>query len=198
MSIKIEQRPSKDYKGGFMTPTSVTIHNTNTITTSQGRTMAQQYADAQRNGNMKGCYVHFYADKDSIVQCLPLDMMGVHAGDKVGNQTSIAIEGIGLESYNNVILLLDYLLDLLPKSITIKKHKDWSGKNCPEYFLPIWDKFINDVNLIHKPTHQFNKGIQFVKELGISDGSRPDDNLTRGEFFEILYRYHNKIDINKK
>ena len=188
--IKIEDKIKKDYNGGHMIPTSITVHNTNPITTSKGRTMAQQYADAQNADNMKGCYVHFYVDKESIVQCLPLNAKGVHAGNSLGNATSIAIEGIGVDSWENTVKLVKYLLKENPK-LTIKTHKDWSGKSCPEYFLPNWDKFLADVK--KEEVHPFKNAIDWVEEVGISDGTRPDDNITRGEMFEILRRYHTKF-----
>lgn len=195
MILKIENKIIKEsYEREYMTPLSLTIHNTNTIVTSNGRTMAQQYADAQNNGNMKGCYVHFYVDKDSIVQVLPIDRKGVHAGDTIGNNTSIAIEGIGADSLENVINLVHYLLESNPK-LEIKTHKQWSGKECPIYFLKDWNtiltKMLNYKAPINAPNANdtpYKDAVAWVQAECISDGTRPNDAMTRGELFEILRR----------
>lgn len=131
----------------------VTIHNTPWITTAAGTTPAEQYTRATVNGNMKDTRVHYYVDNVCAWQNLPLTLSGWHAadGNGNGNRRTIAIECIMSSAYNdkdkksedNCAKLAAALLKKYKLSIDcLYTHNHWySGKYCPAYILPHWDKF---------------------------------------------------------
>lgn len=124
----------------------VTIHNTNSITVASGTTEAEQYTRATRNGHMGTVVVHFYIDEYCAWQNLPLTLSSWHAGDGSGNgnRKTISIEIIGpsQKAEDNGAKIAGYLLAKYNLPIErLYRHKDWNGKNCPEYILPHWDSF---------------------------------------------------------
>lgn len=137
-----------------ITPTSITIHNTDWINVSSETTPAEQYSRATVNGNLNDVRIHFYVDDKCAWQNLPLDLMSWHSGTNEGNRTSISIECIMSGNYNatdkksedNAAKLAAYLLKKfnfgIEKMVT---HKYWNGKQCPLYILPHWNDFVNKV-----------------------------------------------------
>lgn len=189
-------------------PKGITIHNTNPITTSYGRSMSEQYTLAQINGNLGQVAVHFYVDSNEAWKCLSETERGWHAGDGVkrvnshrgligGNCDTLSIEGIGPSSYTNVVFLtswLCYKYQFNPYK-DIYKHQDWSNKYCPEYFIPKWKQFLDDVATSMKHFHfdtvedcDFPHAKEYVIKHKISDGSRPKSNVTREELWEMIRR----------
>lgn len=142
--------PSASMEGNII---GVTIHNTPWITTAAGTTPAEQYTRATVNGNMRDTRVHYYVDNVCAWQDLPLSLSGWHAadGDGNGNRRTIAIECIMSSAYNDkdkksedncarlaAVLLKKYKLGIN----ALYTHNHWySGKYCPAYILPHWDKF---------------------------------------------------------
>lgn len=142
--------PSVSMEGRII---GVTIHNTPWITTAAGTTPAEQYTRATVNGNMRDTRVHYYVDNVCAWQNLPLTLSGWHAadGDGNGNRRTIAIECIMSSAYNDkdkksedncarlaAALLKKYKLEIN----ALYTHNHWySGKYCPAYILPHWDKF---------------------------------------------------------
>lgn len=139
----------------------ITIHNTGDSAD------AETYTRATFNQNMNTSRVHFYVDNKEAWQNLEENEVGWHAGtgDKSpGNDSYIAIEIImGSESsqkdtlaeQNGAILAAHLLLKHGLTVENIVTHKHWSGKNCPIYILPHWDKFIA---LVEKYYNQLSKG----------------------------------------
>lgn len=142
--------PSVSMEGRII---GVTIHNTPWITTAAGTTPAEQYTRATVNGNMNDVRVHYYVDNVCAWQNLPLSLSGWHAadGDGNGNRRTIAIECIMSSAYNdkdkksedNCAKLAAALLKKYKLGINaLYTHNHWySGKYCPAYILPHWDKF---------------------------------------------------------
>ena len=142
--------PSVSMEGRII---GVTIHNTPWITTAAGTTPAEQYTRATVNGNMNDVRVHYYVDNVCAWQNLPLTLSGWHAadGDGNGNRRTIAIECIMSSAYNdkdkksedNCARLAAALLKKYKLGINaLYTHNHWySGKYCPAYILPHWDKF---------------------------------------------------------
>ncbi|MCI7804355.1 MAG: peptidoglycan recognition protein family protein, partial [Oscillospiraceae bacterium] len=142
--------PSVSMEGRII---GVTVHNTAWITTAAGTTPAEQYTRATVNGNMNDVRVHYYVDNVCAWQNLPLTLSGWHAadGDGNGNRRTIAIECIMSSAYNdkdkksedNCARLAAALLKKYKLGINaLYTHNHWySGKYCPAYILPHWDKF---------------------------------------------------------
>lgn len=154
-------KPNRLLGDGTGIPRGITVHNTDFIKTASDTNPAEQYARATYpNGNMNGACVHYWVYKDVIWQQLNDNECGWHAGDSSNRKTSqrmgetiggnldtISIESI--ESENDALTekttaqLVAYLLykhNLSPNT-DIYTHKFFSGKNCPKYILPKWDKF---------------------------------------------------------
>lgn len=139
--------------GGTGKAQYVTIHNTADIREASGTNDAEQYTRATwPNANMKDVRVHYYIDETDCWQNLREDEVGWHAGDGKGdgNETSLAIEiimdGSGsaadTAAEDRGALLAAILLDRHGLDISkMVPHQHWSGKNCPVYILPHWDRF---------------------------------------------------------
>jgi N-acetylmuramoyl-L-alanine amidase CwlA len=124
--------------GTRMTPTRITIHNTDN--TSRGadaaaHTRYQKGADARR----RKVSWHFTVDDNAVFQSLPTNEHGMHAGTRDGNRTSIGIEicmhtGMNVPAaYERAALLAAVMAFQLGITVPsgIKQHHDWSGKHCP-------------------------------------------------------------------
>jgi N-acetylmuramoyl-L-alanine amidase len=82
---------------------------------------------------------HYIVKDSEVLQAIPTDEVAWHCGSK-GNYSSIGIEVIPA-SYNGMfstasIDTLRSLLLLLPK-VPLKRHYDWTGKDCPRYYTPM-------------------------------------------------------------
>ena len=95
---------------------------------------------------------HFTVDEKRVVQHLPLDEIGWHAGDGAngpGNTTSVGIEicehsdgdrAAAEDMALRLIVDLLKLLNLTPEAVV--PHKKWTGKNCPRVLLPRWEDWM--------------------------------------------------------
>lgn len=144
--------PSKyDIKCPYkMTPTRIVVHNT--------------YNDASANNeisymisNNYQTSFHFAVDDKEVVQGLPLDRNGWHAGDGngKGNREGIAIEICYslsggerfLQAEKNASKLIAQLLKERGWGIDkVTKHQDYANKYCPHRTLDMgWNRFLNMV-----------------------------------------------------
>lgn len=133
--------------GTRITPTSVTMHNTgNPNSTAQNN---RDYFSNHANAKVSS---HWVVDDKEAIQCIPESEMSWHAGPEA-NQQSISIEVCEFtdparheKAYRNAVKLA---ADILRRNNwgtdRLTTHKRWSGKECPRHILPIWDKFIADV-----------------------------------------------------
>ncbi len=134
-----------------MVPEYITIHNTDNDASANN-----EIAYMQRNDSSTS--FHIAVDDFEAVQGLPLDRNGWHAGDGNGNgnRKSIAIEICyslsGGEKFikaeENAALLTAAMLKARSWDISrVKKHQDWSGKECPKRTMDDtgWQNFLNKV-----------------------------------------------------
>ena len=146
-------KADRKLSGGTGKVQYVTIHNTADIQEAYGTNDAEQYTRATYpNQNMGDARVHYFIDETDCWQNLREDEVGWHAGDGrgPGNETSLAIEiimdGSGstadTKAEDRGALLAAILLNRhnlgIDKLVT---HQHWTGKYCPAYILPHWDKF---------------------------------------------------------
>lgn len=137
----------------LMTPKKLTVHNTD------NQMPAENEINYMRNNNTATSY-HIAVDESEAIQALPFNRNGFHAGDGAngyGNRNTIGMEicrnydrgrrttrliqplaGMYDRAERNAIkvaaqLLLD--LGIVATVNTVKKHQDWSGKNCPSKIL---------------------------------------------------------------
>ena len=147
-------RPNRP--GTAITVSSITIHNTSNKNTgadaaAHSRFVRQTgyYEIPDGAGGTRKNWVswHFTVDDHHVIQHLPTREKALHAGN-VANNSSIAIEicmnaGIDQAAANEKAAQLAALLchdHAVPVS-TVFPHKKWTGKNCPEQLLAIWDAF---------------------------------------------------------
>lgn len=140
-----------------MDPEYITVHNT-----ANDAPAEKEIAYMIRNNN--AISFHFAVDDKEVVQGIPIDRNAWHAGDGAngtGNRKSIAIEicysKSGGERYKkaeqNAIELIAQLLKERGWGIDrVKKHEDWSGKNCPHRILSEgrWNEFLNAIEKLLK------------------------------------------------
>ncbi len=132
-----------------LSPIGITVHNT-----ANSASAANEIA--YMAGNNKETSYHFAVDEKEIIQALPLDRNGWHAGDGAtgsGNRRTIAIEicrstsedlNLFLQAEKNAAWLCAYLCQQHGWTTKdIYTHKHWSGKNCPHKTLELgWDRFL--------------------------------------------------------
>lgn len=144
----------------------ITVHNTANDAT------ARNEVAYMTNNNYEISY-HFAVDDKEVVQSLPLDRNGWHAGDGngTGNRKSIGIEicysksggNKFIKAEQNAVELIVHLLKERGWGIDrVKKHQDWSGKYCPHRTLDMgWDRFIKMIETAlngakNEPTNEVN------------------------------------------
>lgn len=133
----------------------VTIHNTaEPFSAVDERARVLNRRDARTS-------FHFAVDEREVVQLLPLEFHGWHAGDGEGdgNLRSVGVEicrsifrgendWLYRRAEENATLLASSLLRHfgLPPS-ALRTHRDWSGKYCPHRILEenSWDAFVSRV-----------------------------------------------------
>ncbi|NLA05601.1 MAG: hypothetical protein GX881_07825, partial [Firmicutes bacterium] len=156
-------RGRRNRPGYKLTPRYVTIHDT--ANTSAGAN-AKAHAGYLKGSVAAGIPAswHFTVDDTVIVQHLPLDENGWHAGDGssgTGNRKSIGIEicenkdGVRAKAEKNAAWLTAKLLrDFSLGLDQVKQHHYWSGKNCPRVLRGRaggWSSFLEAVRLNLEP-----------------------------------------------
>ena len=131
-----------------MTPEYITVHNT-----SNNASAANEVKYMISNNNQTS--YHVAVDEKEVIQAIPFNRNAWHAGDGAsgtGNRKSIGIEIC--RSTGDVATFkkceenaAKYIATLLKQygwtTSRVKRHKDWSGKNCPHKTMELgWSRFI--------------------------------------------------------
>jgi len=151
-----------------MTPTSVTVHNTNNpdTTAKNSRDYFSNHPDADAS-------THYVVDDKEIVRCIPENEVSWHAGS-VANRSSISIEVCEFTNKerqakaneNAAMLVADILTRYKWGVSEIKTHRDWTGKNCPRLLIPMWSKFIRMVET-YLPKDALTEALEVMRDAGI-------------------------------
>ena len=136
----------------YRTPKGIAVHNT-----ANDAPATNEVAYMQRNSN----YVSFHAaiDDKEVIECLPFDRSCFATGDGAngdGNINYLSFEicysKSGGEKYkqaeeNAVWYIAHVMNDYGFPMSALKKHQDFSGKNCPHRILEEkrWDSFVDRV-----------------------------------------------------
>lgn len=148
-----------------MTPQYITIHNTS------NSAPAQNEINYMRNNNNQTSF-HVCVDENYVIQAIPFNRNAWHAGDGAngtGNRKSIGIEiarstgdaTLFQRAEENCAKYVATLLKQYGWGIDrVKRHKDWSGKNCPHKTMEKgWQRFLNMIqaelnalNNVSRPT----------------------------------------------
>lgn len=133
----------------LLEPTSITVHNTD------NDAPAENEVAYMRRNNLQISF-HVAIDDKHVVYGIPLNRNAWHAGDGgkgKGNRTSIAVEicysASGGKKFDaaekNAAKWIASELHRRNWDISrVKRHKDWSGKNCPARTMKLgWKRFLN-------------------------------------------------------
>lgn len=142
--------------GTTIRPTAICIHNTGNI----GATANNNHR-YMKNCNKSGERIAswcFTVDDKYIYQAVPANWKCYHAGNSVGNNTSIGIEIAMFDdaarmkkAYLNAIELVKILMKHYGIGVNnVKQHYDYSKKDCPTWlrsakFGYSWNWFINQI-----------------------------------------------------
>jgi len=143
--------------GYKMDPEYITIHDTANPNPGADAKAHASYLKGDTAANVPVSW-HFTVDDRQIVQHLPLDESGWHAGDGregPGNRTSIGVEicenrdGNRYQAEINAAQLVADLLHQFNLGLDrVVQHHHWSGKNCPRVLRGKpkgWEMFLERV-----------------------------------------------------
>ena len=82
---------------------------------------------------------HLVVKDKEVLQCWPLTKVAWHCGNIAGNRASIGIEVVpcnieGEFSVASIATLKAVIDDFFP-GLPLLRHYDWSGKDCPHYYV---------------------------------------------------------------
>ena len=143
---------SSNRPGTKLTPSFITIHNTDNASPGANAAAHAKYqkaADARR----RSVSWHFTVDDRGVYQSLPTNEVGWHAGSAKGNTSSIGIEICmheGMDeaaAYRRAALLVALMGRRLNIAIPggVVQHHHWTGKNCPRVLRSTpeqWQRFL--------------------------------------------------------
>lgn len=147
---------------------SITIHSTG----NSSSVAAGERAWLDNSSNNRDASWHYVVGNGMVIQAIPDDEEAWHCGATEGNRHSIGIEIC--ESGDRKAVLktaAEFVADLLKKygwgTDKLKKHYDWTGKDCPRILIDKayvtggmnWDWFIKTVK-------EFMEG-EMVEKSGI-------------------------------
>lgn len=144
----------KNRPGFFMEPKFLTVHDTGNAKKGADAKAHAKYLHGDSAANIPASW-HFTVDDRVIVQHLPLNENGWHAGDGregPGNRQSIGIEicenadcDRARAEKNAQELIANLLKQFNLPLDAVVPHKRWNGKNCPHLILPRWDEFVSGI-----------------------------------------------------
>jgi len=165
--------PNNRRPGIKLEATTITIHNT----ANPSSTARNERAWLTNRSNTRTASFHIVIDDKEAIEVIPLNEVAWHAGDgsseASGNRTSIGIEICESGNYeqtlkNAVELIASMLYERGWKTERLRRHYDWSGKNCPRLMnndgkWSDWHSFVAKVNTR-------------LKELASEQGNENDEN----------------------
>lgn len=184
-----------------MVPKYITVHNFGSSARAKNIT---EYVD--NTDEVKSW--HFTVGKNIIYQEMSILKNGWHAGDGeygTGNRKSIGIEiEENEQAMKNAQNLILWLQNNYNKNLIIKRHYDWSKKQCPRWIMNYgWSKFMEEINSLNFKFNDVSKQhwaydvINYAVDKGYMNGYpdnmfKPDEPLTRAMIAQILYNLDNK------
>lgn len=136
--------------GTVQKPQYLTIHSTGNATST-----AKNERDWLINpSNRRTASWHIVVDHNKAIEAIPLNEVAYHAGTGAGNNTSIGIEicesGDRAKTLANAADLAASILQKFGWSVDrLRRHYDWSGKNCPRILRADnwaeWERFKKEV-----------------------------------------------------
>lgn len=216
MNYKVQHITNKRKIIRSMDPEHLTIHSTGNLNS----TAQNERDNLNRSNNTTTTGFHIVVDDKEAIECIPLNKVAYHAGDGAygtGNSKSIGLEmcesGNRAKTIENTVKVAAKILHERNWGIDrLKRHYDWSGKNCPRILnynnWAGWTKFKNDVQTElnrlkgadkvanannNVPSNWAKESWEWAKKEGYLDGTRPKEPITREEMAIVLKRVVNKI-----
>ena len=190
----------------------ITIHNTSNDAS------AENEVKYMRNNNNQVSF-HVAVDEIHVIQAIPFNRNAWHCGDGAngaGNRKSIGIEicrstgdlATFKKCEENCAKYVASLLKAFGWGIDrVKRHKDWSGKNCPHMTISLgWSRFLGmiqkELDLLNKPVVQTPNKVAQVNEkhtvlqtLNVRQTPSWDgkvlSKVNRHEVYTIVEKYDN-------
>lgn len=151
----------------------ITIHNTSNSASADAEI---RYMISNNNQTS----FHVCVDEKEVIQAIPFNRNAWHAGDGgsgTGNRKSIGIEIARSTGDANLFAqaeqnCAEYVAKLLKERgwgiDRVKRHKDWSGKNCPHKTMELgWQRFLN---MIQAELDKLNKKTVSVTNVKTTKG----------------------------
>lgn len=151
--VRLLEAGSTNRPGGNLRAKYITVHNTGNRSVGADALRHARYLEGEAARARKVSW-HFTVDGQRIVQHLPIDEVGWHAGSRKGNAQSLGIEicmnadGDEAGANQRAARLIAFLLDALGLATSaVVPHRFWSGKRCPERLLAPdrWQAFLSEV-----------------------------------------------------
>ena len=126
---------AKVTSAGVNTRTTITVHETANVARGAN---AAAHANLQYKGNSRRASWHLQVDDSEAVRSFPDSARCWHAGNPIGNRTSIGVEvcvnsdGNWRKAVENAARLVAHLMreNGVPLS-AVRQHHSWTRKNCP-------------------------------------------------------------------
>lgn len=214
MAYKLSQMWLPESKYGLkasypMTPQGIVVHNT------AGASSARTEATNMLNNNSAVSY-HVIADESEVIELVPFSRNCWHAGDGsngFANRNLIGLEIARSMDYNSnnydqaEANAAEYLAWVCVQygwtSEQLHQHNWYSDTLCPHRLKDHWNTFkrkvderIAEINENgapqapdkNEPSKWAAESWDKAHELGLMDGTRPHDNVTREELAAVLVR----------
>jgi N-acetylmuramoyl-L-alanine amidase len=193
-----------------MEPEYITVHDTGNSNIGAD---ALNHGSCVKNPSFAASW-HFTVDDKRIVQHLPTNENGWHAGDGkngTGNRKSIGIEICMNQDGNRAAAealtakLIAYLMWKFDIGIEkVKQHNNWSGKDCPQVIRARSNGWTNFIAEVKKNAEQINakvvdkevpkwqqEAFKSLVEKGVIASpeyweSRLSETITVGEMFGVM------------
>src|SRR5699024_108104 len=123
--------PNNRRPGSQLHATTITVHNT----ANPKSTAKNERGWLTNPSNDRTASYHYVIDAKDIIEVIPPTEVSYHAGDVNGNLTSIGVEICESnydQSLSNAVKFIAKMLNDRGWGVDrLRRHHDWSGKNCP-------------------------------------------------------------------
>lgn len=199
----------------YMTPEGIVVHN------NAGKASAADEVAYMINNNIETSF-HVGIDESYVVEAIPFNRNAFHAGDGIGvtsaNRCLIGIEICRSMDYsddkydraesNAVEYIAQVCLQMGWDSGYLHQHNWYSNTTCPHRLKAHWEQFKRRVDVRinelkpeaeqtsppkkNEPSAWAAESWEKARELGLLDGTRPRDAVTREELATVLVRLTDK------